>query len=107
MNHIFEPETETLTLKYEQDILSTNVESLRQKSLHALEDYPLSGVKYLQLDFGDIKLIDSAGLNYVVFLMKHAKEEGAIVRARVVNTNLKRTFQFTRLNQHMEIVESF
>jgi len=107
MNFIYEPDTSILTLKFPQDILSTNVESTRSKTLNILEIHPPKDWQCLQLDFSEIKLIDSAGLNFVVFLMKQAKEEGAIVRARVVNTNLKRTFQFTRLNQHMELVEDF
>jgi anti-anti-sigma factor len=107
MEHFLDPARSTLVVRIPHDILSTNVESLRA-SVNPLVDPAVASPRnweVLELDLGGCRTIDSAGLNFVVSLLRLASARGARVRALVSTTQIHRIFQFTRLDKHVELVK--
>lgn len=98
----------TLTLVWPGDVLSSNVDTLRQESVALLEGGELKNVPWtvLKLDITHAKMVDSAGLNLIVSVIKIAKGRGATVRATVGNPNVYRTFIFTRLDKQLELAQA-
>jgi anti-anti-sigma factor len=96
----------TLTLHIEGDILSTTISPLRAESLRLLESTAVhSGAwNVMELVLTDARMVDSAGLNFLVSLIKAAKNRGAVVRAVVSSRTVHRTFVFTRLDKQVELV---
>ncbi len=105
MRHLLDRDTATLTLAFEQDILSTNVENLRKELSQTFSDPTVTNGTWqvLYLDLSNIRLIDSAGLNFMVSIIKKMTEKGVQMKALISNANLFRTFKFTRLDKHIQI----
>ena len=101
-------EGNTLTIGWPGDVLSSNVDSLRQETQALLEGSETRGVQWsvLKLDLTHAKMVDSAGLNLIVSIVKIAKARGATVRATVGNPNVYRTFIFTRLDKQLELAQA-
>lgn len=96
----------TLALTIPGDILSTNADQLR-KEINAIIESPSvksSGWTTLKLDLTAAKMIDSVGLNLIVSLYKDAKKLNAKTIAIISNPNIQRTFLFTRLDTHIQVV---
>ena len=96
----------TLTLHIEGDILSTTISPLRAESLRLLESTAVHSGNWnvLELVLTDARMVDSAGLNFLVSLIKAAKNRGAAVRAVVSSRTVHRTFVFTRLDKQVDLV---
>ncbi|MCC6234108.1 MAG: STAS domain-containing protein [Verrucomicrobiales bacterium] len=96
---------DTLTVQIPGDVLSTTVEGVRQEvsTLLALPTVKLGCISRLQLDLQRAKMIDSAGVNLLVGLVRACQTAnlklGVIVSSRVVH----RTLLFTRLDRHVDI----
>lgn len=108
MKHNLDTNTNTLSLTFPGDVLSTNVDSLKQEAFALLEGDQLKqgNWKTLKLDLTSAKMVDSAGLNLLVSIIKLAKARGAAVRATVGNPNVYRTFIFTRLDKQLELSQA-
>jgi len=50
-------------------------------------------------------MVDSVGLNLVVTVLKHVQKRGARMRVAYSALNVLRTFTFTRLDKHLELVK--
>lgn len=96
----------TLTFTLEGDILSTTISPLRAEALRLLESPTVQNGSWnvLELVLPTAKMVDSAGLNFLVSLIKAAKNRGANVRAVVSSRTVHRTFVFTRLDKQVELV---
>ena len=95
----------TLVLTVPSDLRSTNVEPIT-KDIHAV----LEGCKsrnevwtLLHLNLTAANMIDSAGLNMIVSLIRLATVAGARVRVSVSNPHVHRTFTFTRLDRQIDL----
>jgi anti-anti-sigma factor len=89
------------------DVLCTNAASVRSSLDAALRDAPESGECFLfELDLQTAKMIDSVGLNLLVWLIKDVRRRGGHTRLVIANANIDRTLQFTRLNQHADVVRA-
>ena len=87
------------------DILSTNVGSVRQCLANPLQDLEAARGSFLfELDLQAARMIDSVGLNLLVWLIKNVQRLGGRTRLIIADINIDRTFQFTRLNQYAEVV---
>ncbi len=108
MKHTLDTTTGTLTFTFPGDVLSTNVDALRQTAFGLLESSPIKTAAWttLRLDLTSAKMIDSAGLNLIVSVVKAAKSRGAAVRATVGNPNVYRTFIFTRLDKQLDLAQA-
>jgi ABC-type transporter Mla MlaB component len=89
-----------------RDVLSTGVRELFDK-LQAIQKDPKvqqSSWRTLELDLTGAKMIDSMGLNFIVQILKWAKERDAKAKILIQDKNLDRLLRFTRMNEHAEVV---
>ena len=84
------------------DVLSTTVVALRPALIEQAERCP-EGATF-ELTFNGTRMIDSAGLNLVVSVIRAVRARKGRVRAIVHDENVHRTFRFTRLDQQLELV---
>lgn len=98
----------SLTVVWPGDVLSSNVDTLRQGTQDLLDGNELKNAAWsvLRLDLTHAKMVDSAGLNLIVSIIKLARAKGAVVRATVGNPNVYRTFIFTRLDKQLELAQA-
>jgi anti-anti-sigma factor len=108
MKHHLDSNAGTLTVTWPGDVLSSNVETLRQQTVALLESDVVNKAKWsvLKLDLTGAKMVDSAGLNLIVSIIKLAKARGGAVRATVGNPNVYRTFIFTRLDKQLQLAQA-
>jgi anti-anti-sigma factor len=106
MKHLLDSPKKTLKLTIQGDILSTSIETLRPDIFGVLERVPPGPWEILVLDLTSATMVDSAGLNLLISVVRHLKNANVKIRALVTNENILRTFRFTRLDKHIELVES-
>jgi anti-anti-sigma factor len=107
MNAKLNAKEKSLTLRVPGDLLSTNAATLRGEIADLL-DFPAGEPptwRILRLDLTAAKMIDSVGLNLIVSLLKAVQKVGAKMQVAYSNQNVFRTFLFTRLDQHIELVK--
>lgn len=94
-----------ITLVFEEDILSTNVDRLKDQvdKLLELPQIKSATISKLVLDMKLVKMVDSMGLNFLVNLVKSQKNLGRSIDALVMSLHLHRTLLFTRMDKQMEI----
>jgi anti-anti-sigma factor len=102
------PAEPVLTFRVSGDLISTSVEGLRKDAASFLDaaDGPPPAWNILHLDLTAAKMVDSVGLNLVVALLKRAQKHGRRMRVTCGSANVVRTFAFTRLDQHVELVKA-
>jgi anti-anti-sigma factor len=100
-------DSKSLTLRVPGDLLSTNAEALRQEANGLLENPDGSPREFdaFKLDLTGAKMVDSVGLNLVVNLLKRAQKRGVKMQIAYSSPNVLRTFIFTRLDQHVNLVK--
>ena len=106
IHHTFNATDKTLQLSIPGDLLSTNADVTKSEIFAIFESAPVksAGWTTLKLDLTAAKMIDSVGLNLVVSLYKEAKKLNAKTIAVISNPNIQRTFLFTRLDTHIQVV---
>jgi len=95
--------TAGMRFEIEGDILSSNAESLKEKiagELAAAE----GPVETFELSLVRTRMVDSVGLNLLVWLIKQIRVRGGKVRILLSDSNVLRTFQFTRLDREADVV---
>lgn len=88
------------------DILSANSESLREhltRWLAHLGEAPLGTV---ELHLSDARMVDSVGLNLLIWLLKQLRARGGKLCLMTSDPNLLRIFQFTRLDRYADVVQT-
>lgn len=90
------------------NILSTNAQEARLELSRALSDPRSAGgaLEVFELDVTRAQMIDSVGLNLIVWLLKSVRERKARLRLLVSSVHVERTLQFTRLDQQAEVVRA-
>lgn len=106
INHSLNTSDKTLQLTIPGDLLSTNTDQIKKEITAIIESASVksAGWTTLKLDLTNAKMIDSVGLNLVVSLYKEAKKNNAKTTAVISNANIQRTFLFTRLDTHIQVV---
>ena len=101
-----EHQTGTFTTSLHGSILSTNAQEVRTQLSAALNDprTAAGALEVFELDVSRAQMIDSVGLNLIVWLLKAVRERRARLRLIVANVHVERTLQFTRLDQQAEVV---
>jgi ABC-type transporter Mla MlaB component len=99
---------EVLRLSIPRDVLSTGVRDLydQLQAVQNSQQVQQAPWRILELDLTRAKMIDSMGLNYVVHILKWAKERNAKTRILIRDNNLDRLLRFTRMNEHAEVVRA-
>ncbi|MFT4688710.1 MAG: STAS domain-containing protein [Verrucomicrobiia bacterium] len=102
MNHSYDTHTGQLSLEFSGDVLSTNVKEYRRAAFEQIA--ALNGdLKQIQLDLAAANIVDSAGLNLLVAIVRRAESKNARVKARISSDHVRRTFSVTRLDQHFDV----
>jgi anti-anti-sigma factor len=58
----------------------------------------------VEIDLRRASMVDSVGLNLLVAVLKKAKALGSRTRFVISDNSVARIFQFTRLNEHADVV---
>jgi anti-anti-sigma factor len=97
----------TLTLRVAGDLTSTNAEALRNEVKPMLEITKDAARTWdtFKVDLTAAKMIDSMGLNLVVGWYKRVQGLDAKMQVAYSSPNILRTFVFTRLDKHIELVK--
>ena len=91
--------------RFPGDVLSTTAEDLRA-SLDQLLQSPaaLAGsFQYFDADLRAARMVDSVGLNLLVWLWRVVTARGGRLRLRISSSDIDRTFRFTRLSDRAEV----
>jgi len=103
MRYEFDRNTMALKFTFDGDVLSTNVREFRQRAFEALDGPEFSGCPRVELDLRAANIIDSAGLNLLVSIVRRAERKHARVSALISSENIRRTFSITRLDRFIEV----
>jgi anti-anti-sigma factor len=97
---------EEITLVVGGNILSTNVQEVRQKILDIIgkPEAETTPWKRLHLDLTAAQMIDSTGLNFLVALLRHVKKHGAELKISVSSSNICKSFNFIRLDRQAQVI---
>ena len=89
------------------DILSTNADVLRDELFALLESEAVrtGAWKTLHLDLTGAQMVDSVGLNLIVSVVRTVKARQGKVAAKIRSANIRRTFQFTRLDKQIAVTK--
>ena len=80
MQHLVDPSTKTLKLVLPGDILSTDIETLRPAIFGILESTPVENWQTLVFDLSATAMIDSAGLNLLISVIRSVQPRGVKLR---------------------------
>lgn len=86
------------------DLLSTNAPRVREQLSQLTDSSPSFDV--LEIDLRSAAMVDSVGLNLLVWAWKSVRPKGAVLRVRITSADVERTFRFTRLNSYIEVLKS-
>lgn len=94
-----------LNFVFEEDILSTNVDRLKEQidKIMELPTIKIGTIQKVHLDMRVVKMVDSMGLNLLVNLIKAEKNKARTILATVQSLHLHKTLLFTRMDKQMEI----
>lgn len=95
-------EPKTRVLRIADDLVSTNAGAVRSQFEAQIAP---EGWRVFQLDLSGARIVDSVGLNLIVMMLKRARKQGARMQILYSSRNILRTFIFTRLDRHIEMVK--
>jgi anti-anti-sigma factor len=100
--------TGVLSVVLDGDLISTTAEPLRPaiNKLFEATSGKDAAWKLFRLDLSRAKMVDSVGLNFIVNVLKSVQQHGAKMQIVYANQNVHRTFLFTRLDKHLELLSS-
>ena len=106
MHHTIKSAERVLEITVPDDLLSTNAERLRTAIFGLLETPAVKAPVWdtLKLDLTAAKMVDSVGLNLIVAIYKETQKRKAKMAVVVSNPNIQRTFLFTRLDKHLQVL---
>jgi anti-anti-sigma factor len=105
---ILDLDSRSLTIRLPGDPTSTNAEGLRAELSDCLglgQGAPQQWNTFV-LDLAAAKMVDSAGLNLIVSLLKWVEKRGGKMRVACSAPAVLRAFTFTRLDRHLELVKT-
>lgn len=102
-----DPKTGVLTITIHGDLVSTSADQIRTQmnAVLAAPAPPDAAWRLLRLELLTAKMVDSVGLNFLVSILKAVQKNGARMQLVYTNPNVHRTFLFTRLDKHVELVK--
>lgn len=86
------------------DLLSTNAEDIRNQITNALAKCPAENLGVFDLGLTYAGMVDSVGLNVIIWLVKQVRARGGSLRITVANLNVRRALEFTRVDRVAEII---
>ncbi len=103
IQHQLDIREKTLKLTFPGDLLSSNVTEADTDTKKILEEQQSADWNTLILDLSSAKMVDSAGLNLIVSIIKYAKNRGSEVKSIMSSRTVYRTTLFTRLDKQMVV----
>jgi len=103
-----EIDRESIRLRVEGDLVSTNAPALRgeiDRLFDPASDSPPDR-KVFKLDLAAARMVDSVGLNLVVSLLKRVQKRGGRLQVVYSDPNVLRIFNFTRLDKQVELIKA-
>jgi len=94
-----------VSLAVHTNILSTNVQDIRQRILDTLAAVEQRNEQWksLHLNLESAQMIDSTGLNFLVALVRHVKKRNVDIRITVASSNILKSFSFIRLDRQAQV----
>lgn len=83
------------------NVLSTTAPQIREQLERLFADARLRTV---EIDLRAAQMVDSVGLNLLVWAWKTLKERKGSLRLRTSSPDIERTLRFTRLSNYIEVV---
>jgi anti-anti-sigma factor len=95
----------TVAFQAEGDVLSTTADSLRSALEEALQNPNIQAgaFDWFEVDLRSAQMVDSVGLNLLVWLWRSITARGGRLRLRISSPNIERTFRFTRLSERVKV----
>jgi ABC-type transporter Mla MlaB component len=90
------------------DLISTNADQFRAGSVCAMDAHAANNSEWagVEFDLTAARMVDSAGLNAIISLIRKLNEEGKRARIHVRNSHVYRVCMFTRLDRLAEVIRS-
>lgn len=100
---IYKADSQTVRFQAPGDVLSTTADSLRSALEEALKSPSAQAFQYFELDLRAARMVDSVGLNLLVWLWRTVTARGGRLRLKISSSNIDRTFRFTRFCERVEV----
>ncbi len=82
-----------------EDIVSSTVQNLHKE----VSDIIADGVSDIIFDMGNVDIIDSTGIGFIIKVQNTLKRNGGVLTLKKVNSDIIRMFKVMRLDQHISI----
>lgn len=94
-----------IAYRFPGDVLSTTSEDLRVALDQVLQTpAAIAGAfSYFDADLRAARMVDSVGLNLLVWLWRVVTARGGRLRLRISSPDIERTFRFTRLSDRADV----
>lgn len=105
VSYEIEANTRLFKLTIQRDLISTTVDDIHAQLLVILERYDVVQADWavLNIDLTAAKMVDSLGLNLLLFLIKKAQLRTAKIQATISSQPVYRTFLATRMDKLMHV----
>lgn len=90
------------------NLMSTNADQFRAGAVSAMDAQSIANREWLgvEIDLTAAQMVDSAGLNAIISLIRRLNSDGKKTLIHVRNPHVYRVFLFTRLDSLAEIIRS-
>ena len=100
----YDADRKTVVFQTAGDVLSTTADGLRAALEDVLHSPSVHGTfDWLEIDLRTAHMVDSVGLNLLVWLWRAVTARGGRLRLKISSPNIERTFRFTRLCERVEV----
>jgi len=96
-------EKKRISFEFPGDVLSTTAESLRTRLEEVLRDCPAGSLDCFEADLRAARMVDSVGLNLLVWLWRAVTGRGGRLRVLISSPDVERTFKFTRFSERADV----
>jgi anti-anti-sigma factor len=107
MTYNYNSESKMVEFSVPGDLLSTNADQFRVTALSAVDSAlpQSSGWQGVEVNLGNAHMVDSAGLNALIGLLRKLKSDGRRMVIRVADPHVHRVLMFTRMDKQAEIIQ--
>lgn len=108
MENRFVPASGMLQISVPGDLLSTNADQFRAEAFSLMDSQARSSREWqgVEVDLTHAEMVDSAGLNAIISVIRKLKSDGKRALIQVRNAHVHRVCLFTRLDRVAEIVRN-
>ena len=101
----YDAEQKIVRFQASGDVLSTTADGLRAALEEALHNSAAQAGAFdcFEIDLRSAHMVDSVGLNLLVWLWRAITARGGRLRLKISSANIERTFRFTRFCERVEV----